>query len=461
MDSDDELAGQLNESSPHQPTRKRPASSKPASKASAAAGPSKPNTRPQRAKANGRIKKPANSPPVDVSSGRSDRDSEIETIQPEPAKPKGKGKEKASNPAKSVKKASETIVIDHDDTDDLETQPARKLNRSNGQKNQNKAPPASSKSQETLALRLEQCMQRLAESESRNEALSNQLNEALSIRETEAEELLASKTRLYESLRETQEKMSLELTSQLARIEPLSRSGSSSVLHLMTREAADEEKRLLEQDIARLKENLAEKDRIISQRDKKIGDLLQTEKELNFELSQVRTAKTRATPGPSGTQQSHKLADDPKVTELIKFYEDLTDLLVTNLHVDPTSEFGKDKDEWVLSCLYTCAEAVAKAEENPGVPTSLNFTLRSCWEKNEEDPKNPKQTIHYIPLNLKAEKPEFVQQLEFLGNTFVFERAQLALFLRTLRDNMVTATGAEDGAGEDADAEDESMEAVD
>jgi hypothetical protein len=67
-----------------------------------------------------------------------------------------------------------------------------------------------------------------------------------------------------------------ELNSQLARTEPLTRSGKSSVLHLLTREAADEEKRSIEKDLKRWKGVSQEKDAIIADKDKQIAELEQT-----------------------------------------------------------------------------------------------------------------------------------------------------------------------------------------
>jgi len=113
----------------------------------------------------------------------------------------------------------------------------------------------------------------------------------------------------------------------------------------------------------------------------------------------------------------------------------------------------------LLSCVYTCSETNNGAEgasdglsKPPSTATSLNFTLRTCWEPAQDNPDQHKQTVHFVPLNLKNEKPEFVRKLEFLGSPFTFERSQFALFLRTLRDNMVSAVNDEDSEDEDPDA---------
>lgn len=66
-----------------------------------------------------------------------------------------------------------------------------------------------------------------------------------------------------------------ELTSQLARVEPLSRTGQAVALHFLTREAADEEKRAAEQDISCLQEVIKAKDSVIDERTKRIAELEQ------------------------------------------------------------------------------------------------------------------------------------------------------------------------------------------
>lgn len=59
-------------------------------------------------------------------------------------------------------------------------------------------------------------------------------------------------------------------------------------------------------------------------------------------------------------------------------------------------------------------------------------------------------TVHYLPLQLDKESPEFVQKLGFLNAAFTFERDQLSLFLRTLYDTMGdTFKNGSEGLGEE------------
>lgn len=65
------------------------------------------------------------------------------------------------------------------------------------------------------------------------------------------------------------------LTSQIAQKETLAQRGKHSILHMITREAADEEQRTLGRDNAQLREALAEKDQALKEKDNQIAELRQ------------------------------------------------------------------------------------------------------------------------------------------------------------------------------------------
>lgn len=67
-----------------------------------------------------------------------------------------------------------------------------------------------------------------------------------------------------------------DITKRLSESQPLARMGKGSVLNLLTREAADEEKRALEKEIDRLKRLTKEKDNIVTQKNTRIAELEQT-----------------------------------------------------------------------------------------------------------------------------------------------------------------------------------------
>jgi hypothetical protein len=80
------------------------------------------------------------------------------------------------------------------------------------------------------------------------------------------------------------------------------------------------------------------------------------EKELKYELnaeierSKELAAKSSRNP-PSALRGRPAGADDPKHAEVIRFYEDLTNLLVCNMKLQRGKHFGLD--EWILSCVFT------------------------------------------------------------------------------------------------------------
>jgi hypothetical protein len=70
-----------------------------------------------------------------------------------------------------------------------------------------------------------------------------------------------------------QEELIKELTTQIARLTPMLKEGRGSTVHFLTREAADEEKRMLEERLEKSKEALQQKDAVIKDKDARIAAL--------------------------------------------------------------------------------------------------------------------------------------------------------------------------------------------
>jgi len=120
-----------------------------------------------------------------------------------------------------------------------------------------------------------------SQSEKRISDLSKQLEEVFRVRESEPEALLKALKDEYEgrlkgkyavrlvpvyklTVRTGKDDYIKELNSALATKEPLMKNvKNAAVLQLLTRDAADEEKRLLENEIATLKTALADKDQLL------------------------------------------------------------------------------------------------------------------------------------------------------------------------------------------------------
>jgi hypothetical protein len=189
--------------------------------------------------------------------------------------------------------------------------------------------------------------------------------------------------------RSAQELLIKELTSQLSRKERLTRTGKTSVLNLITREAADEEQRNIEKEVTLWKRLAEEKELSIGLRDERITELEQKgswslkfpilwlnfaiERQLAYELNlEIERSKELAIKvsrkAPAAARDRPGGADDPKHAEVIRFYEDLTNLLVCSMKLQKANRFNLD--EWVLSCIYSY-----EANSDPNVKKSVYIIL--------------------------------------------------------------------------------------
>lgn len=166
--------------------------------------------------------------------------------------------------------------------------------------------------------------------------------------------------------------------------EPLLRPGKAHLFNLITRETADEEKRALERDLRRLKELAEDREAKSKIKDERIAELETIgidfstskfylplikcsslpERELQYELRMERERSTSlaakasklSTHQPPGSDQRGRTAlgavEDPKKGQLVRFYEDLTNLLVTNVKPAGPAEDPNDV-AWIFDCIYS------------------------------------------------------------------------------------------------------------
>ncbi|EKM82482.1 hypothetical protein AGABI1DRAFT_52654, partial [Agaricus bisporus var. burnettii JB137-S8] len=283
--------------------------------------------------------------------------------------------------------------------------------------------------------------EKISRLEEENKALSKQLEEALRIRHTEPEVLLQRLQEQYEAKIRAAEEVNKALTEQLTTKQPLAGSGKSSILHLITRQDAEEERQGLEKENVGLKSRLEDALKESSAKDQVINELrntgrrpnlhciLSSEKQLGLELkAEIERASTlskQASRQPQHTPRSGNSAEDPKLAEAIKLYEDLTNIIILNIRSQPSPD-PKKKEEWHFSCFYTHTD-----ESDSVAPStqSLSFLLRSY--ENDSDGKIT-DWVQYTPTSLETLPPAFVEKLTFLNTAFQFERNQMALFLRSL-----------------------------
>lgn len=174
-----------------------------------------------------------------------------------------------------------------------------------------------------------------------------------------------------------QERLIQELTAQLARVEPLARSGKTPALHFLTREAADEEQRTLESRLLQLQRTLEEKNSQISQLTERGEELSRSprqcahciieeelERDLKLEVARSSELAARGSRGQTPTIRSaaqQKVTQDassPLQAQAIKFYEDLSNLLVTGIKFSRSEFYSLTKTEdYVVTCIYTFANS--------------------------------------------------------------------------------------------------------
>ncbi|KAH7908873.1 hypothetical protein BJ138DRAFT_1090466 [Hygrophoropsis aurantiaca] len=398
--------------------------------------------------------KSAKSAQASTSAATPDEDEDIVAIDPPPnPKSKGKARQKhadppAANPPKSTtakgKEPQKRVVsgkpapppppepMDIDDGNDTEEEkdsgteapPKPRPRVVNGAGTSKKQAEPRSTKDSVSSRELDRWKQKVTDLESQRDTLAKQLEEAFILRHTEPEEALDQLKIQYEAHVKTQETLIKELTSQLARVEPLTRTKQTAALHFMTREAADEEKKLIEEENTRLQEVIKQKDAAIATEKKRNSELERSVKlgrqELDAEIERSKELLSKA----SRYQPGLPRLDESKNTELIKFYEDTSNLLVTNVRHEPNPD--ATQDDTIFTCIYTYVSSTAREDEQ-----SLNFSLRIHGDEAEDD-----RSVKYKPLLLEQESPIFRQKLDFLGDAFTFPKSQQALFLTTMRDKL-------------------------
>ncbi|KAL1743475.1 hypothetical protein HDZ31DRAFT_83403 [Schizophyllum fasciatum] len=279
---------------------------------------------------------------------------------------------------------------------------------------------------------------RLAALEEHNQQLEQQVQTLLDQRKRE-EQLHQDRDRISQARIEAQEQIIGKMQTQIGHGSLLQTKGASSILGLLTRDAAEKEQDVLKKDLEKAREAVKEKEELVKQRETRIAELEQQVKEFQFELKMEREQSKQGGRNPPPSVQRNAAAkgqiDDPKPAVVLSFYEDLTNIIIPN--VKPQAPQFLNEPEYDLHCIYTHAGT----EEQAGSQNrSLEFVLRLTYSvaSGEEDKEirardQLVQSVQYTPVNLEKEKPDFVERLEFLNGVFTFQRDQLPLFLSTLQ----------------------------
>ncbi|KAH8827050.1 hypothetical protein DL96DRAFT_1710201 [Flagelloscypha sp. PMI_526] len=283
--------------------------------------------------------------------------------------------------------------------------------------------------------------QRLATLNTQYKKVVKQFKELSDLRQTQVEQNSREMEENYEAQLKAKQSIIDNLLKEVT--DPLYKDDGFSVANLVTREEADQEKKDADIEIESLRQALAEKEQALKEQQTVVAEKEQSVKELQFELKLERDrsskqAAVKNTPGSSQRRDDRQRLDpveEPKHAAVLNVYEDLTGLLIT--HARRVGGTYLDKDEWIYSCVYT---------PRPDA-TALNFQLRAAWDLSPDasepvtEVEQLVHTMHYSPLNLQLETPEFVDNLQFLNEAFTFTRDQLGLFLFTLRERLLDANG--------------------
>lgn len=101
--------------------------------------------------------------------------------------------------------------------------------------------------------------------------------------------------------------------------------------------------------------------------------------ELQAEIERTKSLSSQRQPKIAARARRGRVLspnEDPKMAEVVRFYEDLTDLLVTDIKPQPARYL--QLDDWLLTCLYTYQDVVGKGSSP--AKSMLLFTFRTGFD---------------------------------------------------------------------------------
>ncbi|KAF8484345.1 hypothetical protein JB92DRAFT_3029305 [Gautieria morchelliformis] len=278
---------------------------------------------------------------------------------------------------------------------------------------------------ERLHVQLARLQKNLDDVIQQRDRLSGQLDEAFQLRQNEAERLMIEQKTQYDIRLKAQDDMIKELQDSLSRADALSLSGGGTSLHFLTRETADDEKQGLQREVSKLKKTVKEKDKTIDEKDIHIKGLDEQIQLLRADLkTEIENTKALTSRNPPSSSKHNSKSAESKHGNVIRLYEELTGILITNVRHEP----GQYKEE---DAVYSCVQTTSNEK-------SLNFTLKFFQEAEEGTPSGATrggriiEKVIYTPQLLEREAADFVAQLDFLASPFTFQKAQMNVFTKTL-----------------------------
>lgn len=166
---------------------------------------------------------------------------------------------------------------------------------------------------------------------------------------------------------------------------------------------------------------------------------------MEIEHTKTITARNTSREAPSSATRGRPLpsqsrADPWKHGKVIRFYEDITNFVITDVKLENPSV--QDNDEIMYDCFFThassrkgaCPYLFSGSTRNMSY-TALNFVLRTYWDVADPDASGDQpivEKVMYTPLQLENESETFVEKLGYLSGSFVFLHDQLLVFVKTI-----------------------------
>lgn len=202
--------------------------------------------------------------------------------------------------------------------------------------------------------------------------------------------------------------------------------------------------------------------------------------ELDAEIQHSKTLAAQSRPvGPAVTRPAKATTMELRNAPVIKLYEDMTNVLVTNVKFEKSAE-RPDVDEEQFTCIYTynnrdtddsfcvyLSFVLTSHSHAKQRHTALNFTLRTHYDRPDGTPADAQipfeqyvQKLKYQPKDLEKEPPEVVTHLGFFADAFMFTREQMHVFIKTLSENVTNIFSADEDEGEDGEAGNTQADAI-
>lgn len=358
---------------------------------------------------------------------------------------KGKGKTKETAPQQDVVEPMDVDDAPTANSPEPATRPKPRPAAKVPSKPHPQTRPKAGDSEKMVALEKENARlkKRLDDLTAIHETTVKQAQEALQVRLTEPERVLQETISQFEATIQTQEKLLEEQSKKLAQYGAAPQSGPS--VQFLTRDAVDEEKKTLEVKLRQLEETVKKKDAQIVELIQKQSD---SDKQLAYEIKLASEYRAKNPPGAKLNGGPRAVtpasASDPLQSEVVRFYEDLTNVLVTKVTLEPLRyPQWPDLKVYTFNCTYTCiSEEKTEGTVNP----SIQFNLRTHWlRRDAKDPDDPippssrdelQAKCQYWPLNLDKETELFRERLDFFSDSFIFARDQMSVFFKTLGERL-------------------------